>query len=128
MSFSTSFLVGGKVYNVLQVSYELAQEMDASGRPSSVTRGGKIKVEVESTGGTELFEWMCNNFERKDGSVKFIKRDSNATLKELKFTEAYMVDYKENFNHTGSNPLTETFVISAHEIELGGGKHSNSWV
>jgi Hemolysin coregulated protein Hcp (TssD) len=128
MSFSTLFLVAGKQYNVLHVSYDLLQETDPSGRPSSVTRGGKIKIEVESTGETNLFEWMCNNFERKDGSVKFIKRDSNATLKELKFKEAYMIEYKENFSHVGDNPLTETFVISANEIEMGGGAFKNAWV
>ena len=128
MSFATQFLVGGKEYKVLNVTYDLAQETDASGRPSAVTRGGRIMVEVESTGDTELFEWMTNNFERKDGSIKFIKRDSNATLKELKFTEAYMVKYKENFNHTGDNPLTETFMISARKIQLGGGEFDNAWV
>jgi hypothetical protein len=128
MSFATKLIVAGKEYNVLSVSYDLAQETDASGRPSSITRGGRIMVEVESTGGTEFFEWMCNNFERKDGSVKFIKRDSNATLKELKFTEAYMVKYKENFNSTGVNPLTETFMISAREITMGGGGFVNEWV
>ena len=128
MSFSTTLSVGGKDYKVLSVSYDLAQETDASGRPSTVTRGGRIMVEVESTGGTELFEWMTNNFERKDGSVKFIKRDSNATLKELKFTEAYMVKYRENFNHTGANPLTETFMISARKIQMGGGEFDNAWV
>jgi|SRR4028118_162526 hypothetical protein len=128
MSFSTQFVVGGKEYKVLNVTYDLAQETDASGRPSAVTRGGRIMVEVESTGGTELFEWMTNNFERKDGSIRFIKRDSNATLKELKFTEAYMVKYKENFNHTGDNPLTETFMISARKIQLGGGEFDNAWV
>ena len=128
MSFSTQFVVGGKEYKVLNVTYDLAQETDASGRPSAVTRGGRIMVEVESTGDTELFEWMTNNFERKDGSIRFIKRDSNATLKELKFTEAYMVKYKENFNHTGDNPLTETFMISARKIQLGGGEFDNAWV
>jgi Hemolysin coregulated protein Hcp (TssD) len=128
MSFSTKLIVAGKEYNVLHVSYDLTQETDASGRPSAVTRGGRIMVEVESTGGTEFFEWMCNNFERKDGSVKFIKRDSNATLKELKFTEAYMVKYKENFDSTGANPLTETFMLSARQIELGGGMFENAWV
>jgi hypothetical protein len=128
MSFSTQLIVAGKSYNVLHVSYDLTQETDASGRPSAVTRGGRIMVEVESTGGTEFFEWMCNNFERKDGSVKFIKRDSNATLKELKFTEAYMVKYKENFDSTGAKPLTETFMLSARQISLGGGEYLNDWV
>jgi hypothetical protein len=39
-----------------------------------------------------------------------------------------MVKYKENFNHTGDNPLTETFMISARKIQLGGGEFDNAWV
>ena len=128
MSFLTTLTVAGKDYKVLSVSYDLTQETDASGRPSTVTRGGRVMIEVESTGGTELFEWMTNNFERKDGSLKFIKRDSNATLKELKFIEAYMVKYKENFNHDSATPLTESFMISARKISMGGGEFDNVWV
>jgi len=128
MSFLTTLTVAGKDYKVLSVSYDLTQETDASGRPSTVTRGGRVMIEVESTGGTELFEWMTNNFERKEGSVKFIKRDSNATLKELKFIEAYMVKYKENFNHDSATPLTESFMISARKISMGGGEFGNAWV
>ena len=63
-------------------------------------------VKVRSTGGIEIFEWMTNNFERKDGAVNSIKRDSNTTLKELKFIEAYMARYKENFDHKRNNLLT----------------------
>ncbi|WP_305038494.1 type VI secretion system tube protein TssD, partial [Flavobacterium sp. PL002] len=51
MSFLTSLTVAGKDYKVLNVSYDLAQETDASGRPSTVTRGGRVMIEVESTGG-----------------------------------------------------------------------------
>jgi len=128
MSFLAKLKVGGKEYNVLNVSYDLAQETDPTGRPSSVTRGGRVMLEVESTGGTELFEWMTNNFERKDGAVVYVKRDTDATLKELKFTEAYMVKYKENFESNGRNPLTETFTISAKKIQMGGGEFENQWV
>ncbi|MDR2207277.1 MAG: phage tail protein [Flavobacteriaceae bacterium] len=128
MSFKAKLKVAGKEYNVLNASYGLFQETDATGRPSSVTRGGKIDITVESTGATDLFEWMSNSFERKDGSVVFLKRDSNATLKELKFTEAYLVKHKEKFDSTGDNPLTENFTISARKIELGSGAYENEWV
>ena len=67
MSFKARLSVAGKNYNVLDCSYALHQVIDASGRPSSVTRGGKINVTVESTNETDLFEWMVNHFERKDG-------------------------------------------------------------
>jgi Hemolysin coregulated protein Hcp (TssD) len=128
MSFKSKLKVGGKELNILDASYDLYQEVDASGRPSSVTRGGTITITVESTGDSFFFEWVCNNFERKDGSVVFIKRDTDATLKELKFKEAYCVKYKETFDSTGTQPLTETFTISAIEISMGGGAFVNEWV
>ena len=129
MSFTSKFKISsGKERNILSVEYAMLQETDKTGRPSSVTRGGKIHLTVEGTGETDLFEWMTNSFERKDGSIVFKKRDSDATLKELKFKEAYIVKYTENFDSTGENPLTESFVLSAKEIELGNAMHINEWV
>lgn len=127
MSFKAKLKVAGKEMNVLACNYALKQETDATGRPSSITRGGKINVTVESTGDTTLFEWMCNNFERKDGSIVFIKRDNDATLKELTFKEAYLVDYMEDFGSTGDNPVTESFTLSAKQIGAGSGTHLNEW-
>ena len=128
MSFKCKLNVAGKERNIVSVDYGMLQETDVTGRPSSVTRGGKITITVESTGDTDLFEWMTNSFERKDGSIIFLKRDSEATLKELKFKEAYIVKYKEDFDAGGDNPLTETFTLSAKEIEMGTAKHTNEWV
>lgn len=128
MSFKARLEVAGKTYNVLSVNYGLAQETDPTGRPSSQTRGGKIELVVESTGETDLFEWMTNSFERKDGKVVFLKRDSDATLKELAFTEGYVVKYKESFDDHSQNPLKEYFVISARGIKMGTGEHMNEWV
>ena len=128
MSFKAKFKAGAIELNVLGVTYSLSQDVDATGRPSSITRGGTIKVTVEGNNGTELFEWMCNSFERKDGSITFIKRDSDATLKELKFTEGYLVAFSESFNSVGSEPLAVTFTISAKEITMGSGTHTNAWV
>ncbi|AMA48065.1 MULTISPECIES: type VI secretion system tube protein TssD [Flavobacterium] len=128
MSFKAKLAVAGKEYTVLNVNYGLFQETDATGRPSTVTRGGKIELTIEGTADTSFFEWMTNSFERKDGSVKFFKRDSEAVLKELKFSEAYVVKFRENFDSTGVNPLTETFTISAKKIELGSGAYENEWV
>ncbi len=128
MSFKLRLKVAGKELNVLDMTYQLKQETDATGRPSSITRGGMIAMTIESTSDASLFEWMCNNFERKDGSIVFVKRDGDATLKELSFKEAYMVQYRENFNSVGDNPVTETFTISAREISMGNAKFENEWV
>ncbi len=128
MSFKAKLKVSGKEYNVLGCSYGLSQETDATGRPSSVTRGGMITIEVESTSDTSLSDWMFNNFEMRDGSIVFLKRDTEATSKELNFTNAYAVKYKENFDSTGKNPMTETITLSAREIAIGNGSHANEWV
>ena len=128
MSFKAKFKAGSIEQNILSCSYSLYQEVDATGRPSSVSRGGQITIEVEGNGSNELFEWMCNSFERKDGSVIYIKRDSDATLKELKFKEGYLINFSEAFSSTSSNPLNIVFTISAKEITCGNGTHTNEWV
>lgn len=128
MSFSAKLKVAGKEYNVLNCNYGLFQETDATGRPSSITRGGKIVIEVESTDDTTLSDWMFNNFEQMDGSIGFLKRDTEATSKELFFESAYAVKYVENFDSTGKNPMTEILTISAKTIKIGNGEHMNDWV
>ncbi len=129
MSYKAKFKVAGAELNVLDASYSMHQEVDVNGRPSSVTRGGKIMLTVDSTEENELFEWMCNNFERKDGSIIFYTRAGDTVLKELKFKEGYLVNFEEVF-HTGDehHPMTISLTISAREISLGNGTHRNEWV
>ncbi len=128
MSFKAKLNVGGKEMNILSCHYDLTQEVDATGRPSSVTRGGRIKLTVESTGETDMFEWMCNNFERKDGTITFFKRDTDSKQKELSFTEGYLVKYEEKFNAFDNTSMAEAFTISARQIKMGNGEHINEWV
>ncbi len=127
MSFKGKLNIAGKEYNLLSSSYGLFQETDATGRPSSVTRGGMISFEVESTGDTGLSDWMFNNFETRNGSLIFLKRDTDAKAKELEFTDAYCVKYSEVFDSTGKNPMVEKVTISAREIKMGNADFENEW-
>jgi hypothetical protein len=128
MSFKSKFIIDGNEYNVLNCSFKLHQEVDETGRPSSVSRGGIIKVVIESTDDTSLFEWMCDSYMRKDGTVTFNKRDEDAKMKELNFTEAYMISYEEEFDHAGIGAMKTSFELSAREINLGNGVHVNEWI
>lgn len=128
MSFKSVFEVAGKKLVVKHCSYDLTQEVDATGRPSAITRGGRIRLVVESTGETELFEWMVNNFERKDGTITFYKRDTDSKLKELSFKEGYLVKFEESFDADNPSPMTVTFTISARELNMGNARHVNEWV
>ena len=127
MSFKAKFKAGDTECNIISCHYKLHQEVDVTGRPSSVTRGGIIELVVESTGSTELFEWMCNSFEKKDGAITFLKRDSEATLKELTFKEGWIIAYDETFTASTDTPFNIAFSISAREITLGNGTHVNEW-
>jgi hypothetical protein len=128
MSFKSVFEVAGKQMVVKHCSYDLTQEVDATGRPSAITRGGRIRLIVESNGDTDLFEWMVNNFERKDGTITFYKRDSDAKLKSLNFKEGYLVKFEESFDADNQNPMMVSFTISAREIAMGNASHINEWV
>lgn len=127
MSFKAKFSVAGKDYRILEASYELQQIVDKTGRPSSEIIGGKIHVTVESTGETDLFDWMADPYKPLSGSLTFSKRDSDSTMKEVKFTDAYCVAYNETFSSSNETPMTIVFTLSAKKIEVGGVPFENPW-
>ncbi|MCO6565497.1 MAG: phage tail protein [Apibacter sp.] len=130
MSFIARLEVAGRKYNIINVNYSLAQETDPTGRPSAQIRGGRIEITLRSTNETRFFEWMTNSYRKKNGKVVFLKKGSNTTLKELNFTDGYVVKYKEKFDvlGMGRSSITETFTISAKAISMGLGEHVNKWI
>ena len=127
MSFKATLDIDGAQYRTLNCSYSLHQDIDETGRPSSVARGGVLNLVVESTDDTSLFEWMCDSYQRKDAKVTFNKRDEDSKLKELEISEAYMVDYEEAFDNVGNGAMVQSFTLSAKNIKMGNGEHSNEW-
>lgn len=127
MSFKATFEVDGNKYRVLKCGYKLHQEVDLTGRPSSITRGGLVNLVVESTDDTSLFEWMCDSYMKKDAKVTFNKRDEDAKMKELEIIEAYMVSYEEFFDDSGAGAMLQSFTLSARNIKMGNGEHENEW-
>jgi len=127
MSFKAKLRIDGREYNILSLAYSLDQEVDDKGMPSTILKIGKINIQLESTGDTVFFEWVCNSFLRKDGTISLIKRDTDATLKEIKFLNAYLISYKESFAAENDNPTIEHLVLSAEEIQSGTGSYSTKW-
>jgi len=113
---------------VLKVDYTLHQEIDVEGRPSAITRGGKINVLVKSLndGNTDFLEWVCDPYTTKSGTFEFEKRDGT-NMKTLAFQDAYMIEYKESYDSIDENLQHEVFTISAKKIDIGGVFHENHW-
>ncbi len=127
MSFKATLDIDGTQYRVLNCSYSLHQDIDETGRPSSIARGGVVNLVVESTDDTSLFEWMCDSYMRKDAKVTFNKRDEDSKMKELEISEAYLIDYEEAFDNAGNGAMIQSFSLSAKNIKMGNGEHDNEW-
>lgn len=128
MSFKATLSFSGKDYDVLHCSYSLYRDVDMKGRPTSGVYGGRIEVEVESTDDTSIIEKMVNNqFKPVDGSLTIKKRDEDAKMKEITFTEAYIVSYSESIHAYSDSPMTLQFQLSAKQIKIGNADHENDW-
>jgi hypothetical protein len=112
---------------VIDFSYSLSRDIDPTGRPSGLVRGGTINITVETTSKHELFDWMITN-KTVDGSLK-IEDDLNpgADLKVIKFEKAFIIDYSESFHWQGTENMMQSFTISAKKIDIDGSVHENLW-
>ena len=127
MAFQAKMNIGGTEYRVLHCSFELHRDVDGIGLVASKVKGGQINLEIEATDDHSTWDWMVDEFATKDGKVTFMKSDSNAKLIELEWKKGYVVQFSQSFDSLGDNPMTVHFTVSAHEISLGGTKHTNPW-
>jgi hypothetical protein len=129
MAFKARLTIDGDEHPVLACSYHLYQETDITGRPSSIVRGGQITFTIESTDSVKLLELMVDSWKLVSGNVKFFKRDSEtAIMKQIDFTDAYIISYDEAFTHESTNPMLITATISAKEMKVGSAEHKNEWI
>lgn len=127
MSFLARLELDGEEMSILHCGFRFSQNIDATGKPVSRPKGGTINLTVESTGDTQLFDWMVNPTQTKNGKVTFYRRDTSSKLKVLEFTDAHCVDYNETYSHTGDHPMQIELVISALEIKLNDSEYKNNW-
>jgi hypothetical protein len=128
MSFNAMLSIdGGAEVRVLHSSYALNRDVDSTGRPSSLVRGGVVNIEIESTDDNSLFAWMVDQYTTKNGKITFYKRDSKTKMKELSWENGYLVSMTEALDAMGENPMTIHFTISAQKITVGDATHENPW-
>ena len=127
MSFIAKLNLDGTDMNVLHCGFRFNQVIDATGKPSSIPRGGAINLVVESNRNNDLFEWMISTTLTKTGEITFFRRDTMSKLKTLHFTDAHCIDYYETFDHLGENPMQIQLTISARELKLNESEFKNNW-
>lgn len=127
MSFIAKLKLDGEEMNVLHCGFRFTQVTDATGKPTAIPRGGTVDLLVESTGSTDLFDWMISPTQTKNGVVTFYRRDTKSKLKTLEFTDAHCVDYYETFDHVGESPMRIQLTISSRELKLNDSEFKNNW-
>lgn len=127
MSFLAKLELDSEVFNVLEFDVTFDQGTDNNGKPSNKTKGGQIRLVVETTS-TDLFsEWMVSHTSVKDGKIIFYRRDAMSTMKNVTFKKAYCVSLGESFRSVGDNPMTTSIIITSNEIKIGNTLFENNW-
>ena len=127
MSFLAKLEIDGETMNVLEFQCTIGQEIDKTGKPSADPSGGNLRMILESTKSTMLFDWMISNSQTKNGKITFFKRDAMSKMREFKFNEGYCVKYDEFFSSVSNTPMQIEVMISSKEIILNGSKLGRNW-
>lgn len=127
MSFIAKLRLDGEEINVLHCGFRFTQMTDTTGKPTAKPQGGTVSLLVESSGSTDLFDWMISPTQLKNGTITFYRRDTMSKLKTLEFTDAICTDYYETFDHAGEMPMQIQFTISAYELKLNDSSFTNNW-
>ncbi|MDR0796407.1 MAG: type VI secretion system needle protein Hcp [Tannerella sp.] len=127
MAFRATLSYEGEEFDVIKTNFTVCRDVDSKGRPSSNLYGAKINITVESTDKVSLFEKMASQFKPNSGSIAFKKDDEDATLKELKWENGYIVNLEEGIHVVGDHPMLITMTVSAQKITFGDGILEQNW-
>jgi len=117
----------GKTYRVLKCDYALTRTIDATGRPSSGVSGSVIQLAVEGTEDMSIWALMNDQFKKVNGTITFKKKDAATKMRDLNFTDAYVIAFAESYDAYSEKPLIVSFSLSARVISQGAAGHENAW-
>jgi hypothetical protein len=127
MSFRATLKLEGEDFDVIRCNYSVRRDVDSKGRPASNLYGGKINITVESSSKISLFDKMASQFRPNTGTISFKKDDDEATLKELKWENGYIVNLEEGMQIEGDHPMLITITISAQKFTIGEAVFEQNW-
>jgi hypothetical protein len=118
----------GNTYLLNSVSVEIEQTADQFGRPSTAAKGGRIEIEMFSVEDDVIFDWMVHTRKTLNGSINLYEADFETKLKEIKFEDAYCIEFSERFDEASEENLVTRFKISAEKLSIGNIDLDNQWL
>ena len=129
MSFKAEMLLEGTTCPLSGRSIDMSQEVDEMGRPSSASRGGIIRMEMDSLKDDVLIDWVMNATKTLSGKITLYRADDVFTrLKDLSFENAYCIELRERFLGAGeADRLVMMLTVSSEKVTVGSVEINNQW-
>jgi hypothetical protein len=128
MVAKAELVLEGNTYLLNSVSIEIEQVADQFGRPSTVAKGGKIEIELFSVEDDVIFDWMVHTKKTLNGSINLYEADFETKVKEIKFEDAYCIEFNERFDEASGDNLVTKCKISAEKLSIGNIDLDNQWL
>src|ERR1700733_13841822 len=103
-------------YEVIDYDFQSERELDKRGAPGSTLKSLIIGVEIYSSKSkADMLGRMFNQYEKVQGRIDFYGNDSGSRkkYKTVKFENAHIFSYSENFVQNQQRKLTEKILITA---------------
>ena len=112
---------------VMMVDYKFDQATDREGQIAGIPRGGKVTIRVKAMndGNNQLLQWMLAPNDPRDFTVTYYNTVDGSTMKELKGTNCYCINYKEKWED-GQEHFEEIEVV-CQKLENGPVGFDNPW-
>ncbi len=112
---------------VLMIDYKFDQATDREGQIAGIPRGGKVTIRVKAMndGNNQLLQWMLAPNDPRDFTVTYYNTVDGTTMKELKGTACYCINYKEKWED-GEEHFEEIEVV-CQKLENGPVGFENPW-
>ncbi len=128
MIFKAELILEGNTYLLNSLTFQLNQAIDKFGRPSSITKGGKIEIELFTVEDDVIFDWMVHPRKTLNGNINLYEADNETKFKEMKFENAYCIEYFEIFDHSISESMVTKLIVSAEKLSIGTIELDNQWL
>ena len=112
---------------VMMIDYKFDQATDREGQISGIPRGGRVDIRVKAMndGNNQLLQWMLAPNDPRDFEVTFFNTVDGSTMKSLKGTGCYCVNYKEYWEDGQEH--YEQIEVVCQVLENGPVKFENPW-
>jgi hypothetical protein len=128
MVAKAELVLEGNTYLLNSISVEIEQTADQFGRPTTVAKGGTIEIELFSVEYDTIFDWMVHTKKTLNGSINLYEADYDTKVKEIKFEDAFCIEFSEQFTEAAEDNLVTKFKISAEKLSIGNIDLDNQWL